>query len=86
MQFPSMEITLTVTLDQLRAIERGINTALRELAQQPTTKAAELERSSLWDMRNQIDRLLTEKAEAFKAYDAEHQRQQRQGDNSPNVR
>lgn len=74
MDFPSNTITLTVTLEQLHAIEHGINAELRELAQRPPSKDVERERSSLWDMRNQIDALLMEKAAAYKAYDEAHQR------------
>ena len=75
MELPSSTITLTVTIAQLQAIERGISAELRELAQQPHTQDTERARSSLWDMRNQIDKLLTEKAAAFRAYDEAHQRQ-----------
>ena len=75
MELPSSTITLTVTIEQLQALERGISAELRELAQQPHTKDVERARSSLWDMRNQIDRLLTDKAAAFRAYDEEYQKQ-----------
>lgn len=75
MELPSNTITLTVTIEQLQAIERGISAELRELAQQPHTKDVERARSSLWDTRNQIDRLLKEKAAAFRAYDEEYRKQ-----------
>lgn len=75
MELPSSTITLTVTIEQLQALERGISAELRELAQQPHTKDMERARSSLWDMREQIDRLLLEKAAAFRAYDEAHRQQ-----------
>ena len=75
MELPSNTITLTVTLEQLQAIERGISAELRELAQQPPALSNDRTRSLLWDMREQIDRLLTEKAAAFRAYDEAYRAQ-----------
>lgn len=72
MALPEKTITLTVTTDQLRAIDHGISAELRELAQQPRTADKTL-LSSLWDMQAQIDRLLTAKETEFRAYDAAHQ-------------
>jgi len=66
----SNTITLTVTPEQLRAIERGISAELRELAQQHPSAETTKEKASLWAMRDQIDKLLLEKAAAFKAYDS----------------
>ena len=76
MELPDRRITLTLDADQLRAIEHGISTELRELAQQLRTKERDRLQSSLWDMRKQIDKLLLEKIDAFRAYDEEYQRQQ----------
>lgn len=74
----SSSITLSFSWNQLRLVELGISTQLRELAEKPATKAVVQERTSLEALRSQIDGILQGRVAELRAYDAEYLRQRGQ--------
>lgn len=71
-------ITLAFTWDQLRLVEDGISTKIRELAEGPATAAVLRQREALETLRTQIDDILQGRVAELRAYDAEYLRQQGQ--------
>lgn len=74
----SSTIILEFTWDQLRLVELGISTHLRELAEKPVTKAVVQQRKELETLRTQIDDILQGRVAELRAYDAEYIRQRGQ--------